>query len=54
MDTIKINGALADQRNEESLAPKLVREPAADGIRLLKEWELALAGGGGTFDPGWD
>jgi hypothetical protein len=53
MDTIRINSALADQRKEESSTPAFARESCAEGVRLLEEWELALAGGGGDFEPYW-
>jgi len=46
METIRTHGAPANERNEESLAPQPGREPSAQAIRLLEDWELVLAGGG--------
>jgi hypothetical protein len=52
MDTLRTNGALVDDRNVECPAPKFAREQPAESIRLLEDWELAMAGGG-DFGPFW-
>ena len=46
MDTIRIAGAQPIEITEEQPSPRNAKEQAHEGIRLLADWELALAGGG--------
>lgn len=52
METIRTHGALVDNRKEEGQALKFAREQPAEAIRMLEDWELALAGGG-EYVPDW-
>jgi hypothetical protein len=52
MDTIRIAGAQMNELSDELLAPRSTREQATAEIRVLADWELALAGGGDNL-PEW-
>lgn len=52
MDTIRIAGAQSIEGNDGQSSPTVAKEREAEGIRLLADWELALAGGGDDI-PVW-
>lgn len=52
MDTIKIAGTQTDELAEELSRLAQTRRPAAGDIRLLEDWELAMASGG-EYIPTW-
>jgi hypothetical protein len=46
MDTIRIAGAQSNSTVDETLKPVNGRRTPETEIRVLEDWELALAGGG--------
>lgn len=53
MDNIRIAGAQSREQAPQASSQNAPHEAPETAIRILDDWELLLAGGGGEVNPQW-